>query len=234
MEKSLPVILSEPKGVLQASKWLHIQILASYEEVKTLFAQFQEIPIFLLGTPLSKEGITVSHADFLSLYGEMVESLQKGSMPDLSVAKKILPCCLGEDLSALYLLKLEGERYLLKLRKPLLQIHAHFFRYSPVDRSFRSMILGGESIFWGLQFSFPQIFQDPDSHEIQKLSPQTGLFALVCKWARDCSQPTPFLLEDNTRINVPIRLGNSCFSWIASHPQLQSQKIQVAGGANAY
>lgn len=153
--------------------------------------------------------------------------LRQGSCPERGFFKNILPIALTHEENRIFLQELGDGRYLAKVQKPVLQVQVHYFRYSPVDGSFRSMALGEDSLFWGLQFSFPQIYQDPKTHLIQKenITP----FILVRKWAKDYSIATPFVV-DNKRINVPFRLGKGCFSWIEKHPQLQRQGLSVYVG----
>jgi hypothetical protein len=53
-----------------------------------------------------------------------------------------------------------------------------------------------------------------------------ALFRKIQLWSREATRATPFVLEGK-RINVPIRIGKNCLSWIGNHPQLQSQNIGV-------
>jgi hypothetical protein len=92
------------------------------------------------------------------------------------------------------------------------------------------MSMGVKAIFWGIQISYPQIYQDPKSMELLKVgeSNNSELFALVRSWVRDATRPTPFVVS-GMKTNVPIRLGKQCFSWIGAHPQLKEQGIVVHG-----
>jgi hypothetical protein len=99
--------------------------------------------------------------------------------------------------------------------------------YSPLDGVFRPMVLSSSSIFWGLQFSFPQVYQHPKTGEFFEVE-EFGLFELVRKWSREFTVATPMIVEGK-RTNIPIRLGKRCFSWINTHPQLQMKGLSITG-----
>jgi hypothetical protein len=113
------------------------------------------------------------------------------------------------------------------LPTPLLQ--PHYFSYSPVDGKMRSQVFGSSSITWGLMLSFPQLVGDPVTQEIKKSSlyPNYELFSSLQRWIRHETKPTSFLINGEKFV-APIRLGTKCFSWIANHPQLKLQGLEVA------
>ena len=93
------------------------------------------------------------------------------------------------------------------------------------------MTFGADCITWGLQFSYPQIYQDPVTLEISKADrneelSNSELFKNLIRWQRLTTRPTPFLTEKGLE-NIPIRIGKSCFSWINNHPQFIEAKIKV-------
>jgi hypothetical protein len=99
--------------------------------------------------------------------------------------------------------------------------------YSEEDQVFRPMSLAQDSLFWGLQFSYPQIFEHPDKGIVETASlPNATLFHKVRKWSRDATVPTP-MNHNGTRENIPIRLGKQCFPWINRHPGLIAKRLSV-------
>ncbi len=219
---SLRISSVDNEGVYQGSKWSKIQVLCDGEELKTLFDQLAPFWIFPLtgivaGNPLSPDL-------FIEEYSRWVEGLKRGTSPSDEELKKILACAFTDDLSALWLQPV-SKGYLTKISKPVVQVQAHFFTYSSLDGVFRPMSMGKETIFWGIQFSFPQIHQDAKTMELCETE-ENGLFRKIQLWAREMTRATPFVVEGQKK-NVPIRLGKRCFSWIHSHPQLIQQKIGV-------
>lgn len=215
---SLKVSSISEEGVYQASKFLKIQVLCDAEELKILFEQLKPFSIYSLsglgtGEPIPPE-------IFLEKYSAWIEQLKTGSIP-----KDVLAWALTDDLSALWKQQVPGKGYLVKMAKPVVQIQGHYFTYSRVDGEFRPMTMGAGSIFWGLQFSFPQVYQDPKTMELCETG-ENRLFQTIRKWSRDQTRPTPFVV-DGKKTNVPIRLGKNCFSWINNHPQLIENQIGV-------
>lgn len=223
---SLRLSTSEKEGMYQASKYLKYQVLCEVDELARLFERLQSFSIYPL-TGLT-DGEEIEKRAFLSEYGSWIQELKEGRLPTDGQLRKVLACAWTAEKEALWKQEVPGKRYLVKMAKPLIQVQAHFFTYSSLDGVFRPMTMGPHNIFWGLQFSFPQIYQHPKTMELLEVEEglNSELFQKIKVWVRDETRPTPFLVGEK-RTNVPIRLGKSCFSWIHQHPQLQEQKIGV-------
>ncbi len=217
------------EGLYQGSKYLKFQVLCEADELAGLFAILDSFWIYPL-TGLG-EGMPIDPAAFLQEYGSWIEELKQGRVPSDAVLRRLLAAAFTAESDALWKQEVPGQRYLIKMAKPVVQVQAHYFTYSPIDAVFRPMTMGTESIFWGLQFSFPQIYQEPKTMELCDVdeSPNAELFQKIKQWVRDATRATPFLVEGK-RTNSPIRLGKQCFSWIAAHPQLIQQRIGIYAG----
>lgn len=218
--------LSTPaiEGVYQGSKYLKLPVLCDTEELRALFdTPFAIYPLTSLG-----QGVPIPSETFIEAYRSWIEELKQGRAPIDSSLRRVLAAAFTAEPDALWRQEIPGHRFLVKIAKPIVQVQAHFFTYSPIDGVFRSMTMGQASIFWGLQFSFPQIYQDPKTMEFHEVedSPNQELFQKIKQWVRDTTRATPFVV-DGKRINVPIRLGKKCFSWIDTHPQLIAQRINI-------
>ncbi len=219
LAKSHPSI----EGIYQGSKWLKLQMLIDREEMDALFAALAPFSIFPITGIVNGEPITSSF--FLEEYGRWIEGLKQGIAPDEVSLRRLLACVWTRNADDLYLQEVAEGKYLTKIRHPVLQVQAHFFTYSPLDHVFRPMSMGKESVFWGLQFSYPQIYQDPKTMELIELE-EKGFYRLIQLWTREWTLPTPFFV-DGKKTNSPIRLGKRCFSWVNAHPQLKYQKISI-------
>lgn len=217
---SLRISNPSEEGVYQASKWLKVQVLLDPEEMNDFLGSLAPFWIFPL-TGLV-DGAPISPSVFCEKYAHWIEGLKKGRIPSSEDLRKLVACAFTDDLSALWLQK-TGEKFLTKIAKPIIQVQAHFFSYSRVDGVIRPMSMGLDSIFWGLQFSFPQVYQDPKTMELCVLE-RSPLFRKLQLWVRENTRPTPFLI-DGKKMNSPIRIGRKCFSWIHMHPQLKENNI---------
>ncbi|HSX38425.1 MAG TPA: hypothetical protein VLE95_06305 [Chlamydiales bacterium] len=221
----LRISTPEIEGIYQGSRWLKFQVLCCGEELQDLFNRLGSLFIFPLtgivnGSPLSIEF-------FLNEYQGWIHDLMQKKMPEERSLKKILAAAMTNDLEALWLQKIPDKGYLVKIAKPVLQVQAHWLTYSDADGVFRSMSMGARSIFWGLQFAYPGVYQDAKTMELKETA-SCALLEIMREWVRDQTRPTPFLVGGK-RINSPIRLGKKCFSWIGSHPQLVEQGISIHG-----
>ncbi|CUI17744.1 conserved hypothetical protein [Candidatus Protochlamydia naegleriophila] len=215
---------------LQASKWLKCPVLLDIDEMEDLFRALGDFWIFSVSGVLPSAEGEMTQAAFLTEYGRYIEALKRGEFPDEQRARPYFSTVFTTSTDALYEVVLPNQQKLIRVERPVIQLQSHRFDYSPVDGKFRSMVLGQNSIQWGIQFSYPQLFQDAACQVKQVREseefPNTVLFKRMQKWVRDHTTATPFLVENN-RVNVPIRLGKTCFGWINQHPQLQAKGLVV-------
>ncbi len=93
------------------------------------------------------------------------------------------------------------------------------------------MVQSSDSISWGVQFSYPQLFQDPHTRKVVKIADQdafenTALFTSLMQWMRSHTLPTPFVVN-GVRTNSSIRVGKRALSWVGSLVQLQQKGIDI-------
>ncbi len=216
MKISTPAI----EGQFQAAKWLKVQALIDGAELAQLLGSHELFP--LSGT-YALEQLPYKH--FVSEYSLWIEQLQQGVVPKPSL--KAL--CLTKDPDAVWLQQMPNGHYAVRPCRPFIQIQVHHMQYSPLDGQFRSMTFGGDPIFWGLQFAFPQVVQDPKTGQFidEDLGPNEHVFHELRRWIREHTTATPMVV-DGKKVNLPVRLGKQCRSWIHQHPQLNSQGLYVA------
>jgi hypothetical protein len=218
-------------GVLQASKWLSYPVLIDADEMQALFDELRDFEIYLV-SGVSKRGEgRISKEAFLQLYRAYIEALREGILLPESAYRSVFSSVFTATSDALFAVPIEPDKQLIKIEKPVIQLQSHRISYSSVDGKFRSMVWGPDSITWGIQFSYPQIFQHAETKQVIQVAettdfPNTALFRRLQRWGRHHTTATPFLVEGE-RINVPVRLGKQCFSWINRHPQLIEKKLSV-------
>lgn len=212
-----------------ASKWLSVAFLIDEPEICTLFESLDEFQIFPVGSVVSQETGPLSHDAFIKCYGDYIQALKKGLVPEDSMYRSVFTSIFTVSEDHVYAFPVGAHQQLIRVAKPVIQVQAHQMDYSKADGKFRSMVLGKDSILWGLQFSYPQLFEDSKTHEALKVDlkyPNTKLFRSIQKWMRNNTVPTPFIVGQRL-INVPIRLGKNCFSWINQHPQFAQKALKV-------
>ncbi len=215
---------------MQASKWIKIGVLADAEELKKLFCN-SSANLFPFGKLVDAPHVPVTSEQFLEEYGLWMAALQRGELPTDASLKR-LPLAWTLEEGAMSFRMVASGRFLVSLERPVVQIQAHFFRYSPLDGSIRSMVLSQDAIFWGLQFSYPQIYQEPETMNIVSTRdfPNMSLFQKVRSWVRDATLPTPFQISSRS-FSSPIRIGKRAMSWIQNHPQLATSALTIQGGS---
>lgn len=219
------------EGLLQVSKWIKVQILLDQEEIVELFKKLDPFYFVTVSKPVKEQNALLAQKDFLQAYLEYIQSLKKGKVVQDSYLRECFSCAMTRSKEVFYAMPVSEERLLIKPVLPVIQMQMHQFLFSSMDKVFYPMVLGQKTVSWGIQFSYPQFYQDPKTKEIVRvikkdLFPNTELFALLMKWVRQFTIPTPFLVGEE-RINATIRIGKKCMSWIHLHPQLQELGIKV-------
>lgn len=226
--------VSHPReeGVFQASKWLTYRVLLGAEELADLFASLPSFSLYNVSEIVKHEEGTFSKEMFLSEYAAYIEALKRGSV--YTLPKALFSCALSATPEAFYAMDVK-KGIILKILKPVVQLSLHHFTYTPMNQSFHWMVHSQESVSWGLQFSYPQLYSNSMKGDVVELmkqqeDPNTCLFRTLMKWMRRNSRPIPFFIEGK-RVNVEARLGETCFDWINTHPHLQEKNliIQRAG-----
>ena len=200
------------------AKWLQVPVLLDPSEMEALFAEMGEFLIVDVSR-VTAEG-EISQADFLQIYADYIGGLRAGEVR----TSPWFSSCFTTTMEAIEVCELPNGRAVRRAAAPVIQLQPHTFSRSNDDGKFRSMVRGEGAIPWGIQFSYPQLFEDPTTREIVKVDatfPNSTIFRTLQRWVRHHTRPTPFEV-DGKRINVPIRLGKSCFEWIDQHPQLGS------------
>jgi hypothetical protein len=209
------------EGPFQAAKWIKIQALVDQAELEILLQE----PFFIypLSGAFPLSAFPVAKKKYLENYSESIEALKMGGIPNET--KDLNVVAWANSPESVWLQQIPGDRYMVKPCEPFVQVQIHQMGFSEVDREFRPMILSQASIFWGLQFSFPKIYQEPKTLAIKE-SEESELFQVIRQWVRNYTLPTPMMVHGK-RVNIPMRLGKNCFSWINKHPQLLNKNLSV-------
>ncbi len=216
---------------MEASKWLKVQALVDASEMQDLFHTLGDFKIYVTGTITPRGEGSIGHAKFLEAYKSYVEDLKNRRIPDEGVYRHLFSSVFTISPEFVNVMPIGEERQLIKVLRPVIQLQAHHLDYSIHDGKFRPMVFGIDSVTWGLQFSYPQLFKDSISNEVLTVTenenfPNTRLFHDLQRWIRRQTIPTPFIVE-NKKINVPMRLGKQCLSWINEHPQLKAKRLTI-------
>lgn len=216
---------------MQASKWLQCQVLLDLAEMRALFQELGCLWIYSMGRLCEAHHESISQKEFLEQYGNYVQALKAGQLLDEAQCRHYFSSIITVSPEHLFAILTESGKHLVRIAKPVIQMQPHRMGYSSVDGKFRSMVLGSDSITWGIQFSYPQLFQDNQSGEVKQVVegdefPNTSLFRRLQRWVRNHTIPTSFLIEGK-KIHIPMRLGKECLAWINQHPQLKEKQLQV-------
>lgn len=230
-ETSLRIAPPEEVRPLQASKWLAIQLLIDEEEMVSLLEAMGAVTIFSVGRVLPLGGGDIPAAAFLEAYASYVSALRQGSPPPPATSP-YFSAALTNTLDHMVAVKISAAEQIVRPIKPVVQLQPHNMSYIAQEKAFHPLVFGKNSISWGLQIAYPQLWQAPESKAIEKVlgrsdMPNTLLFRAIQQWCRKHTVATPFICGD-TLVNVPMRLGRLCLPWINCHPHLAEKDLSVA------
>lgn len=231
MKTNLRVSTPNAESSMQASKWLACPVLMDDEEMQALFNALPNFEIYLTSCVTKRDQGLISHQEFINIYGQYIAALKHGQMPDDAQFRYLFSSVFTVTSDALYSVLVDSDQHLIRVSQPTVQLQPHKMGYSKADGKFRSKTFGSDSITWGIQFSYPQLYKDHITQEIMEVGidpnfPNTQLFRDIQRWVRYNTIPTPILVDDK-RTNIPMRLGKNCLSWINRHPQLIQQGMKV-------
>lgn len=229
--KALRTVAPAEAQPLQVSKWLKIQVLLDTEEMGKLLIDLGDIIIALTGCVCNLDEGFILKESFLGCYKRYIDELKERQIPDESHFRSFFSATFTVALDHLYAVMVNDGKHIIRACKPVVQLQSHRMIYSPEDGKFRSMVFGLESIAWGIQFSYPQLYQDAATHDVMQVGvsssfPNTILFRHLQKWMREHTVPTRFEIEGK-RMTLPVRIGKSCMKWINRHPQLTLKGFKV-------
>lgn len=221
---------------MQASKWLKSAALLSPEEMAHLVECLSPAKFYLTGRVVKPGEGEISPAQFLEVYCDYINQLRTGIKPKAQELQPWFSCTVTCDGASIQELNPAPEKQLYRVVRPVIQLQHHIMDYSPADGKFHSMVFGNQTIDWGIQFSYPQLFQDPKTMQIVSVDasdpfPNTGIFKNLMRWMRQHTIPTPFIVQ-GVMINAPIRIGKECLNWIQFHPDLNRKGITVDTSRN--
>ena len=198
----------QKEGPYLASKFQKLNFLVSNKEYKNLFEDL-EFSIHPLGGVIETDVLEISKHEFLEkTYG---------------LGEKIPSFILTQDLSALFVVKIDSEKKMLKVRKPVVFLKPLYFT---VSEGKTCETLGKDAVYWGWSLSYPQIYQDVKTNRFEKVHDRfknTNLWKAFRKKLRDISKVISFEKEGE-KITSTFRLGKTCDTNL---PQLERAGIKI-------
>lgn len=213
------------------AQWTPIRALLDIDEMHALCRHLPLFSLYQAGSVLPIGKGTLNLQQFLSAYAAYITALRAGQLPPYKQLRHALCAFWSAETDSIAVHAVSETEQVLSPALPLIQLQPHAFCYSPYDHSFRCMVFGPTSIPWGLQWSYPQVYQDPKAKSIHKVAaepnkPNTLLFRTLQRWMRHHTQPLQVSLQGK-RTCLPIRIGPACLKWMHTHPQWSTWNVHL-------
>lgn len=185
----------------RASKWLDLPVLLSINEMENLLDILPQWIVPLSGV-IEEDKELIDRKEFLSLYENYINQIDQG-IPRPIIDRR-LTCAFTSDLNHLRASTVQGG-LLIRIIRPVLQVKPYMLHYSKEAEKFIDSH-SQESFAWGLVFSTPQLFLNPETKDVETI--RDPAFKALQKWSRTHTIPTPFQIEDKI-INFYARIGKT-------------------------
>lgn len=223
MSLKYPLSSLEKEGKFQASKWMHVRLFLSKKELEALFHHLGSFDLVSLSKLSSIEDLIIAPDLFFSLYQEYLLALKRGQKTD----KKVFSLAMVEDPESLFFAQLKPSLFAARLKKPCIQISLVEFSYDEELGECFFNQHAKDGISCGLQFSFPQFYEDPETRKqnvhFKDLSfSHTALFKALQQWMRNHTKPLSLYKGKNV-IKTGIRVGLDGAELLKEHAEFKKQ-----------
>lgn len=186
----------------QASKWLTLPLLLTPGEMLSLLTLLPEWIAPLSGIIPEEEAI-IPKPLFLELYSNYAKEIELGTKRPFIDPR--LTCVFTDMLDKLRAIS-TPQGLIIRVIRPALFVQPYMLHYSKETGKFVDATHSLDSFAWGLVFSTPLLFRNPETQQVEKN--RDPYFQKIQKWARTHTVPTPFLVEGKI-INFPARISKT-------------------------
>ncbi len=223
---SCPLRLStiEAEGVFRCAKWVSHTVLFSLSGLQELLTAINPYFLLPMAEPVAKERWCISQETLLEQYKRYLEEIKSSAALPAIAMRRFFSLTLTSSLEDVYAVSLAKERIFIKPRRPVIQIQLYRCYLSPAGE-FHPMILHPDSFSWGLQFSYPQIYEDPHTHQFFKVLLEsefnnTRTFKSIVSWIRTHTKPVPLSVKEKV-LHAPFRIEKKSENPLLCHLGLQ-------------
>ncbi len=235
---NFPIRLSsiEKEGVFRSSKWLKHAVLLSVEELSSFFSVLGSYFLIPSSGLVSEKNWNVDFKDFQRQYSLYLDWMEDKTILPPPEMRRFFSLMLSVSLDIFYAIPIAPDKLAIKPTRPVIQIQMYHCFFSSFDHQIRSMATSQDSFGWGIQIAYPQVYEDPKTHQFSKVLldegfPNSKPFKEMVSWLRKNTQPVP-LQEGDGRSYAPFRIGKNSLEKRETHKGLQkilSSGVKICG-----
>ena len=227
MESSFPLNISTvaKEGDLHCSKWVKHAVLLDKEEIEAFWQLLASCIIISPVQRVFKEKWDVSKEHFFAQYERYLAWLELEEDFPPPALRKEFTLMISSFIEAFYAVSIPSDQFLIKARAPVIQIQMYHCFISKFDRKIYPMAMNADSFTYGIQISYPQIYEEAHTGKFKKMLlekdfPNTILYKQIIQWLRHHTRLATFTLGDKEEI-APFRVGKKEKDWMNSHKRFK-------------
>lgn len=215
MSKPLQIIESSDFKRPLFSKWQKIQVLLDPIEMENLLRYLSPLAILNISevVPFDKTSLTID--TFMNKYQKYIDML-RGKTPKQKIS---LTYALSQQIENFRAIAVGQKQYICRPLQPEVHMQTHEFLLDS-NGKILPQVFSKETISWGIQLSYPAIFQNAYTMEVIQATRTSfngwKVFSCIRNWIRTHTLPLPVHYQEKI-IQLPIRLGKKAATWIQDH-----------------
>jgi hypothetical protein len=235
---TFPIRMStvDQEGISRSSKWLKHAVLLNEEEIHSFFSVLETCFLVPATGLVSKDSWQVTLDEFFNQYKTYLKWMESEPLLPPPPLRRFFSLMLSVSLEAFYAVAVSADKLAIKAALPVIQIQMYHCFFSSFDHKLRPMVMSPDSFAWGIQIAYPQVYEDPKTHQHAKtlLDPKflnSQPFKEMVSWLRKNTQPVP-LQDKEGKVYAPFRIGKASFNQRETHCGLQnilSQGVKICG-----
>jgi hypothetical protein len=222
----------EKEGTNAVSMWLSYSFFLSYDEMRDFIDYLS--PFYIIRTDIvldEKDDGIVNSKEFLEVYKNYISDLSLHQGIDEKRVRKYFHAIWTVSLDIAYNIKLKCGRHILKIFRPALVLQHHKMSYNKESQKFFSMVFGKDLLSFGLNLSYPQLYQDPKDKTLHKVMLEdkfenTLLFNKAKEWIKKHTRPLTVVIDKKKCVQT-IRIGKKSLEVLKNHPWFSTSKMEL-------
>ena len=229
----IPSSTLNKEGAFKTSKHQRVQVFLSKDEFLDLLESLGEFYIVEHSKVLSCNAKTLSNEELISRYQKYLDAIYKEEVSrDVLMS---LSLAISGDCSSFYKIELPDQRCMVKQKMPALLLQPFSFHFDRENQEVFTGVHTEERIYFGVEISYPTIFQEPHSLETrfllkEKDNQNTKIYKELTRRIRKMTVPTQLQINEKKKA-FSFKIGVKQLLFAAKHPKLKKENLKLMSKA---
>jgi len=213
---NIPFVIASPMQ-MHCSKWIRHAVLFDIDELEQWMELLSSCYFFSPVYRVSSSHWQVEKTQLWKEYNKYLDWIaSQNTIPSLSLRNNFT-LLISDVLDDFYAVRAGEDQYFIRARRPVLHMQLFHCFFSFLDQKFHPMAMHEDSFTFGLQLSYPQFYEDPDTGVFHKVLLEdsfsmTSMYRRLAKWLRHHTTPV-VIRKGEEKMVAPFRQGKNGRDW---------------------